>query len=307
MLFGLLRIEKEYILKRFVFSNEVDDYINRLFDNQEDEFYHFRNEDLEVKDFCITYASSNEFISRLPFNISGDFISQAKSPASLDVIDPQDDLTKLVALVKISSTNQSRFLFQLVEKKRVIYPNSFWMFSSGAELAKCLTNHVASSLGKKAFSFTGDAGLQAGDKITMIYDGKWVYFKSYYQANRIFPLNQELKEATHDEMMVFLQMGCFTQLEDKEKESIIGSLNQNQRKLVAQAIALGYVGRYSVDVIANKYQDTGNELEIVDGRFVFPSGSAERTRFLKFLAEFYTKSLFDDSSVYEIGGKRPVS
>lgn len=150
-----------------------------------------------------------------------------------------------------------------------------------------------------------DCGLKLDNKITAVFDGENLFFKSYFQANKIFDLSDYLLEATDDTVKEFLSLDCIYGGENVAE--VLESLTKIQRKRIAKVMALGFVKKYSATEIANRAKSAklNIEIKIENGKIRLPNSPRDRTTILQFLANGIMKSYLDDSNDYEVGSMRP--
>ena len=143
------------------------------------------------------------------------------------------------------------------------------------------------------------------NKITAVFDGENLFFKSYFQVNRIFDLSDYLLEATDDTVKEFLSLDCIDGGENVA--DVLESLTKIQRKRVAKVMALGFVKKYSATEIANRAKNAklNIELNVENGKIKLPDATRDRTTLLQFLANGIMKSYLDDDNDYEVRSMRP--
>ena len=177
-------------------------------------------------------------------------------------------------------------------------PLSIGLFAAGTSMA-------LSPNSRGTLVDADDCGIKLDNKITAVFDGENLFFKSYFQVNRIFDLSDYLLEATDDTVKEFLSLDCVDGGENVA--DVLESLTKIQRKRVAKVMALGFVKKYSATEIANRAKNAklNIELNVENGKIKLPDATRDRTTLLQFLANGIMKSYLDDDNDYEVGSMRP--
>lgn len=164
---------------------------------------------------------------------------------------------------------------------------------------------LLSSNASRTLVEAADCGIKLDNKITAVIHGETLYFKSYFQVNKIFDLSDYLLEATDDTVKEFLALDCIDGGENVAE--VLKSLTKLQRKRIAKVMVLGFVKKYSATEIASRAKSAklNIEIEIGNGKIKLPDASRDRTTLLQFLANGIMKSYLDDDNDYEVGSIRP--
>lgn len=307
MLFGIFRFKEGNYIERIQVSKDIDEYLKGIFKSQYERFFTDGEEKYEIKEFYPGDPNSDEVISRIDFDDVDGLQEAIASPDSTPFCDLDRDLRNLVAIFMKHPENDGQILIQLVENRRLLLPKSGWLifkklreegFAAGTSMA-------LSSNSNGTLVDADDCGIKLDNKITAVFDGETLFFKSYFQANKIFDLSDYLLEATDDTVKEFLSLDCIEGGENVAE--VLESLTKLQRKRVAKVMALGFVKKFSATEIANRAKSAklNIEIEVKNGKIKLPTTSRDRTTLLQFLANGIMKSYLDDNNDYEVGSMRP--
>ena len=252
MIFGYFRFQNNTYIKRIELSDTVANQVDSQFSLQVSHFFGDENDPLRIKDFYPGLTNSEEVISRIEFDDPDGLYKVLDSSGTYPVCNPELELKNLVAVFVKNPKNKSQILIQLIEKRRILLPKTGWlifkrMTDQGLSEAASL---ALSSNSSGSFVEMDSLGLQLDSKITAVYDGKYLYFKSYYQANRVLDLSDYLVSATDETISEFLSLDCIS--DGGHPEKIIRDLSDSQRRRVAKVMALGFVKKYSASEIEQR-------------------------------------------------------
>lgn len=303
MLFGLFHFEEKTYIKKLNLSNDVSQMVDDMFKKQRKNFFFDQNEEIRIEDFYPGTTESNEVISKIEFDDPEGLYKTIAAPGELPVCNPEQDLENLTAIFTQNPDNNKEILFQLTESRRVLLPKSGWLvFKSIAEKIK----DIASPCSPGTFVEMDEIGLRLADKITSVYDGKYLYFKSFFQAGRIFDLGEYLEEATDETVKEFLSLNCI--YDNGNHQEIIKKLSHAQRRRVAKAMALGFVKSLSAAEIVQRARKAKKNIhvELEHGKIKIPESANERGILLQFLGNGIMSSYLDDENDYEVSSTRPM-
>lgn len=307
MLFGIFRFKEGNYIARITVSNDVDEYLKNFFKSQCERFFADGEEKYEIKEFYPGDPNSDEIISRIDFDDVDGLQEAIASPMGTPICDLDRDLRNLVALFMMHPENEGQVLIQLVENRRLLLPKSGWLiFKKFQEKGLAAGTSMALSPNSRGTLVDADdCGIKLDNKITAVFDGENLFFKSYFQVNRIFDLSDYLLEATDDTVKEFLSLDCIDGGENVAE--VLESLTKLQRKRIAKVMALEFVKKYSATEIANRAKSAklNIEIEVRNGKIKLPEASRDRTTLLQFLANGIMKSYLDDNNDYEVRSMRP--
>lgn len=308
MFFGIFRVKNETYIKRLAFDAALGTEIGRVMDEQYRDFFYDGNEELPIEDFYPGSTNSCEFISRIEFDDPYGMINAVDSSAEVAVCNPNEDLRNLVGVFGQVTGGSGGIAIQLIESRRILLPKSGWLIfrkiCSGEvrDAVKTTLSPVSSG----TFIESDELGLQLDGKLVAAYDGKYLYFKSYYQANRVFDLSYYLLNATDETIREFLSLGCID--DGGNPQGIIENLTRSQRRRVAQVMALGFVKKYSALEIVNRAKSAKGQIPIElssNGKIKIPERSNDRATLFQFLANGIMSSYLDDETDYAVESMRP--
>ena len=309
MLLGYFRIQNKTFIKRLMVSGDVQAQLSAIFLKQKREFFFDGGEENPVKPFYPGDPSSSTVISWIEYDDPEGFLKAASSPMSYSASDPEKDLQYLEAVFIANPENPTQVLVQLIERRRVMLPKSGWLAFKkfGEEGVKSAFDTMSDSNCSGTFVEMEELGLQLDNKLTAVYDGEKLLFKSYFQANRIFDLGGYLSETTNDTVKEFLQLDCISAGENIA--TTLELFTPSQRRRVAQVMALGFVKKYSAtEIVRRALRAKKNILiETENGKIKIPEKASDRATLLQFLANGIMASYLDDENDYEVGAMRPVT
>lgn len=245
MIFGLFFNGKQSYIKQLLVSNSVRIQVEDLFEKQSREFFYDGVTELPKRPFYPGDPNSCDGISFLEFNDPEGVLTAVKSSANYSEVDPEKELRFLIAVFLSNPKKSEQVLIQLIEKRRLLLPKSGWLtFKKIQDTGvKSAVEMYCDSNIKGTFVEMQDLGLQLDSKLTAVYEEGKLFFKSYFQANRIFDLGGCLVEATDQTLSEFLDLSCIFSGEDKTETMKL--FTSSQRRRVAQVVALGFVKKYS--------------------------------------------------------------
>lgn len=308
MLFGIFRFKNETYIKRLMFDAALGAEVGQILNDQYHDFFYDSEEKLPIDDFYPGSTNSCEFISRIEFDDPDGMTKAVESPAEVAICNPDEDLRNLVGVFGQVTDGSGEIAIQLIESRRILLPNSGWVIfkkiCSGevGGVVKTALSPVSSG----TFVESDELGLQLDGKLVAVYDGKYLYFKSYYQANRIFDLSDYLMDATDETIREFLSLGCID--DGGNPQGIIENLSQSQRRRVARVMALGFVKKYSAFEIVNRAKKAKGNIPIElssNGKIKIPERANDRATLFQFLANGIMSSYLDDDTDYAVESMRP--
>lgn len=297
MLLGLFcRDECKYI-KRILLGNEINLEVENLFISQHKDFFYDEFNELPKNPFNPSWEkSADEVLYIDDYDDTDDIFEALDEPASIEVCDPETDLHFLRA---VFMKHDDEVLIQLIDSRRVLLPKSqltkpFWILNLG------------DSASSNTFVKTVCHGLHFDSKLTAVLRGKRLFFKSFYQANRIFDLSDYLQEATVDTAKDFLSLPNI--VFEGNIEDVASMFSKPQLRKIPKILALGFLNRYTAEEIARRANKTKQRvnIELVDGKIKIPEDSDDRAKLLKFLGNGIVSSYLDDDRDYEAGDTRPI-
>lgn len=307
MLFGIFRCKEGNYIARIQVSNDIDQYLKEVFKSQCDKFFADGEAKYEIKEFYPGDPDSDEVISRIDFDDVDGLQKAITSPTTTPICDLDRDLRNLIAIFMKHPEKEGQVLIQLVENRRLLLPKSGWLIFKKIqeEGVSAGANMLLSPNATGTLVDADDCGIKLDNKITAVFDGATLFFKSYFQVNKIFDLSDYLLEATDDTVREFLSLDCIDGGENVAE--VLESLTKLQRKRIAKVMALEFVKKYSATEIANRAKSAklNIEIEVRNGKIKLPEASRDRTTLLQFLANGIMKSYLDDNNDYEVRSMRP--
>lgn len=308
MLFGIFKFKNETYIKRLVFDSALAAEVERVIDEQYCSFFYDGQEKLPIEDFYPGSTNSCEFISRIEFDDPDGMIKAVDSSAEVPACNPDEDLKNLVGVFGRVTDGSGGIAIQLIESRKILLPKSGWLLFKKVCSGKVgdAVKTAVSPVSSGTFVESDELGLQLDGKLVAVYDGSYLYFKSYYQANRVFDLSDYLMDATDETVREFLSLSCVD--DGGNPQGIIEKLTQSQRRRVARVMALGFVKKYSALEIASRARNAKGSIPIElssKGKIKIPDSANDRATLFQFLANGIMSSYLDDDSDYAVESMRP--
>lgn len=308
MIFGYFKFENNTYIKRIDICDTLTKQIEDQLLLQCHQFFFDGNEELRVEDFYPGATESQEIISKIEFDDPDGLGDAVSAPEGYPVCNPEVELHNLIAIFAEDPKTPGRILIQLIDRRRILLPKSGWLIFKKA-IEGDISGSIKTASSSNPFgSFVEmeSIGLQLDTKLTAVYDGSFLLFKSYYQANRVFDLGDYLVSATDETVREFLSLDCI--YKDDAIDDLVKQLSGYQRRRVAKIMALGFVKRFSASEIVQRANKAKRHLgiEVKEGKIKIPESATERGRLLQFLANGIMASYLDDENDYEVNSMRPL-
>lgn len=308
MLFGYFRYEHEAFIKRFELEKDTDERLQSTFRDQYKKFFTEEGENLDIKEFYPGDTNSDQCISKIEFDDPEGLSSAIQNPLKYQICDPKKDLPYLVAVFTAYKTDKTNILIQLIEQRRLLLPNNRWILlaHSGLNIKKIKGALLSPDINGITLAEADTFGLQLDNKLTAVFDGSNLLFRSYFQVNRIFDLSEYLVEATEETMKDFFHLESI--YSDAATPNLIKQFSESQRKKVARAMALGFIKNLSGKQLQERALKAKKpiNIELKGGKIVIPEKANERAVILQFLCNGIMASYLDDGRDYMVASMRPV-
>lgn len=308
MLFGYFSFQNDSYIKKINIDRDLSDQIDSMFTEQRNEFFYDEDTEYEIRDFYPGDPSTESYISKMDYDDPDGMLVSVEKSIVLPYMDPAVDLQNLVAIFKRSSNQTNEILIQLIDRKHTILPKSSWLIFKNVwdgNLKKAVGLTLDSN-SNGCFCAMNESGLQLDNKITAVMRPGILLFKSYYQANRIFDLGDNLAAATNETINQFLSLDIIS--EKGNPKANINCWKHAQRRKVSKVMALGFVNKFSGNEIYSRAKKAKKQLniELDEGRIVIPDKPSDLAALLQFLSNGVMASYLDDECDYEVGSMRPA-
>lgn len=205
----------------------------------------------------------------------------------LDPISQHEDQLELVrAIAAFVRLNRSELiLFQNFTRSHVIHPGRFLLLQNGTYVTR------------------GNPGLTLDTNLAAVYcaQDRKLLFRSFRTANTFLPLNDFYREASENEIREILD---HDRLAPADLEAIVAhGRTQWFRKRFAMLRDSGILERYSSQQIRAHSQNYDIDIQLRDGKIVFPSDKPAAKRLLQFLNEELFRGAITET-LYETNSKR---
>jgi len=190
----------------------------------------------------------------------------------------------------------------------LLLPNNRWILlaHSGLNIKKIKGALLSPDINGITLAEADTFGLQLDNKLTAVFDGSNLLFRSYFQVNRIFDLSEYLVEATEETMKDFFHLESI--YSDAATPNLIKQFSESQRKKVARAMALGFIKNLPGKQLQERALKAKKpiNIELKGGKIVIPEKANERAVILQFLCNGIMASYLDDGRDYMVASMRPV-
>lgn len=296
MLYGVLSYDGQKLIKRIPAKAQTAKEIENEFQAQAGAFFNDGSEPYPLVEFQAGQTQSEESILYI-----NDFEDVLRAREAIEVqtknavFDFSKDLPYLKGIfMKDPTEGKDRVLFQLVEGRRIVKPGTLLGIIFGLEVGNSNT-----------LSRLDAAGLSLDSKLTAVMEKSNLYFKSFWNANRIFDLSDYLADASEEGTKNFLQSPyLFTEGDPAEMAKIF---SKAQMRKIPKIVAFEYLKKYTAEELqkrALKAKPPIN-LEVKDSKLVVPMDSNARAVLLDFLSNSIFSSHLDDETDYISESFRP--
>lgn len=182
------------------------------------------------------------------------------------------------------AAGQELLLFQNFTRSHVIRPGRFLF------------------LRNDTYETTESAGLTLAKKLSGVYapvDGK-LLFQSFRTVNTFLPIADFYEEASEQEIRDVLEHEL---LSPEDADLVVREANQWSRKRFALLRDSGVLDQYGADEIKERSVGFDVEIEVTDGRIVFPADKRSAKKLLQFLNEELFRGAITET-LYETNSKR---
>lgn len=296
MLFGVFSEEDKRIIKRIPQTETVDSENSELFSSQAEKFFSDGKQELQKVEFQAGQTQSDDSIL---FISDFDDVLRIKdaisAPTKFPRIDFKKDLPRLKAIFMEDKKQEGRILFQLMDGRRIITTGTIMGVLFGIEVASSDT-----------LSRLDVAGISLDSKLTAVMEGKKLYFKSFYNASRMFDLSGYLAEASEEGTIKFLS--TYPVHIDDTPENFAKLFSRSQMRKIPKIMAFGYLEKYTSEELRRRAAAAKPPIEInvKDNKLVIPRDSDDRAVILDFLSNSIFSSHLDDATDYKSEHHRPL-
>ena len=246
-------------LKLVPMSDSLQISVEETFKTQETVFRaqcteRFYNQDWRVDDEEIAYISlptSTTLFSRL----------LTVPPTNLHTVHVEADNIKALAL-KLSENGFDRVLFQRFTKSQLLRQKLTFFLSKGT------------------FTVMDNAAFQLGERLFAIVEGGMLKFKNLNILRGILDTTEIMREATDEELQLFLSNSLFETPEAVDYFALVDSVVRNK---VLRIQERGVLERLDVNKIVERARNAGVAIEVRNDAIVLPADRRQLKEFVKFL------------------------
>lgn len=283
---AVVKSGSQYRLRRIPLHQDLQDTLAESWQEQYEAF----TEGIEEVDFNAGYTPEEHERFRLAdFGLPGWLAEEdSRTTPQLDSIsEHEDELDSVRAIVAFARLDGDELiLFQNFTRTHVIHPGRYIFLAQGT------------------YKSRRRPGLVLGDKLAAVYDageGK-LLFHSFRTANTFLPLTTFYREASEHDIRDFLDGHERLEPADIDAIAAHGSV-QWFRKRFAMLRDSGILEQYTAQEILEHSQGYEVDIELQDGKILFPSERHEAKRLLQYLNEELFKGPITET-LYETNSKR---
>ena len=236
---------------------------------------------------------SNEYLYISNYTLCQEIKNAIKNPSSIDGFRKMDGQYPAIKAIFVGSVQEK----DGVEE----YTIAFQLFKKEQRLVRAGWINLLAS--RNTFERNDKYGFSISNTIECFYRGTSLYFKSFYLAKQIFPLNDLYRIATFEDVQKFAN---HPNLYIEDKDSFIQNADQCTRRRISLINDSKILETYSADEISDKASMIGINIEIKDGKLVIPEDKVNRKSVISFLVDEEYKSSFSDD-VFRTNSKTKVN
>jgi hypothetical protein len=283
-LFALCRQNGAIIIKRVSVTQQVQDKIEGIFQQQATAFQEGITEEIA---FGSDWKPDPDELMVMDAPNETQIIVQALdgNPLGLPILNAANFIGEGIKslFVAVGDGAAKRVLMQLFTAQQIL----------ARRFSLLLHGDTFQELTAPAFTFENNL-------VAIIEDGK-LKFKSFHLVKRIFELNQFYQEASDQQIDSFCSHGTLS-VGDVNGFKVVA--DQGIRKLVFAVTKTGILDALSVDDIVTKANSLGLNVQVGDGKIVMPTDKKSIKQILRFLDDgIYEASL--TAKRYITNSKRP--
>nr|DAG47857.1 MAG TPA: protein of unknown function DUF4868 [Bacteriophage sp.] len=292
MFIGLFVRGSSTYFRRILITGNREAQVAQSFEAYRHEFFYLGDDPLPEVEFSPYRTKETEavaYVDSCP--MVSDIVDNAKNWAGVQVWNLKLDLPSIKA-VFMWSEKSSEVLIQKIEPRRVVLPHSGWLSSFG-------DGNTLEDMPQYAMHFD--------NQLTAVIRNGRLFFKSFFNASRIFDLSDYMQEATTETAKQFFSLSTIG-VEGGSVESFVAGLSKMQLKRIPRVLAAGYVRTYTAEELARRAKATkcGVELVVQGGRLIMPKDRQKLDDLLLYLSDRIVSSYLDDVHDYETDSSRKL-
>ena len=283
--FALSRGDHQGSVWRIPLDAKIQKALEDLFDQQEQQFLHGRNEEVP---FTGNWKPDNDQL----LTITDEELAQPlvrtlrENVTAFDELDIENlDKAEIKAIFTHSSKRKNRILVQQFKSSQYLGPRRWNLIFD-----------------KNQFTQLSQSGFTLASNLVAILDGNVFKFQSFQNLRMIFKVQHHFQEATDQEVKKF---AGHPSLHIDNHDEFQNLMNERTRKLIKSITESRVLEKHSAEEIFQKAQSIGLELKRKEDRIIIPNSKQEIKTVLSFLEDSVFKGSFSEET-YETNSKRTV-
>ncbi len=264
-LFAIIETGGEETIYRIPLSQEVQNEINTQFEQLSVNFFAEQN----IIDFNGSYnPDEDELFEIRNYPMSPNITDSVTNNLNYEILDLENLFGRIKAVYASKIENGLiEIYFQYFDTKKIIANRGIPLFNYNG-----------------TFTRFENKGIAILNNLTIVFKQNNIYFKSYYNARRVVPLDNYYLEATESDVAQFSSDKI---LSFEDPDGFIDNLNSRLRKKIKSILNNGTLQQLSTEDIQIKANELGIELTFQNGQVYIPKDKHYLNQFIKFLDEDY--------------------
>jgi hypothetical protein len=264
-LFAIIENGGEETIYRIPLSQEVQSEINTQFEQLSVNFFAEQN----IIDFNGSYnPDEDELFEIRNYPMSPNITDSVTNNLNYEILDLENLFGRIKAVYASKIENGLiEIYFQSFDTKKIIANRGIPLFNYNG-----------------TFTRFENKGIAILNNLTIVFKQNNIYFKSYYNARRVVPLDNYYLEATESDVAQFSSDKI---LSFEDPDGFIDNLNSRLRKKIKSILNNGTLQQLSTEDIQIKANELGIELTFHNGQVYIPKDKHYLNQFIKFLDEDY--------------------
>jgi hypothetical protein len=264
-LFAIIENGGEETIYRIPLSQEVQNEINTQFEQLSVNFFAEQN----IIDFNGSYnPDEDELFEIRNYPMSPNITDSVTNNLNYEILDLENLFGRIKAVYASKIENGLiEIYFQSFDTKKIIANRGIPLFNYNG-----------------TFTRFENKGIAILNNLTIVFKQNNIYFKSYYNARRVVPLDNYYLEATESDVAQFSSDKI---LSFEDPDGFIDNLNSRLRKKIKSILNNGTLQQLSTEDIQIKANELGIELTFHNGQVYIPKDKHYLNQFIKFLDEDY--------------------
>ena len=283
--YAFCRTDDENPVYRIPITREIQDDLEKLFDDQEQSFLANRNEEVNFNGDW--KPESNQLLTIENRELARPFARTfERTPAAYEQLDiGQIESAGIKGIFTHSNLGNGRILLQRFQISQYLQRGRTTLIFSNARFGR--------------FS---DNGFALDTKLTAIVEHNSFKFVSFSNLRTIIPIQDHFLEATSQEVNSL--KGCEL-FHVQDEDCFDAAMDEGSRKIIRRITRSGVLNDYNFGEIQDRASSVGLEIESHDDKLVLPNDKREIKTILRFLDESVYRGAFSNET-FETNSKRQI-